>query len=85
MKCVPDVGVSSVCRNALIVGLKLLLGSSTATPLSPTPSPPTYRDRAEALTGISLRVCPVCHHGEMIIIDRLVPARRAMLLNPATS
>jgi len=27
-----------------------------------------YRDRVEALTGISLRVCPVCREGQMIAI-----------------
>ncbi len=25
-----------------------------------------YRDRVEALTGVSLRVCPVCHDGQMV-------------------
>jgi hypothetical protein len=29
-----------------------------------------YRDRLETLTGISLRVCPACQHGEMIIVER---------------
>jgi hypothetical protein len=37
-----------------------------------------YRDRAEALTGVSLRVCPACHHGQMIVIERLRPTRRAV-------
>jgi hypothetical protein len=37
------------------------------------------------LTGISLRVCPACRHGEMIIIERLVPASRAGFVNPDTS
>jgi hypothetical protein len=27
-----------------------------------------YRDRLEALTGVSLRVCPMCHEGQMIAI-----------------
>jgi hypothetical protein len=44
-----------------------------------------YRDRAEALTGISLRVCPVCHQGEMILIERLWPARGTVRVNPDTS
>jgi hypothetical protein len=25
-----------------------------------------YRDRVEALTGVSLRVCPMCHEGQMV-------------------
>lgn len=29
---------------------------------------PDYRDRVEALTGLSLRVCPVCHVGQMIAV-----------------
>jgi hypothetical protein len=32
---------------------------------------PDYRDRYEALTGISLRACPVCHQGRMLVIERL--------------
>lgn len=55
-------------------------------------SPPTdgasrtdYRDHVETLTGVSLRVCPACHHGEMVIIERLVPARGAGRFNPDTS
>ena len=33
-----------------------------------------YRDRNEALTGCSLRVCPRCHNGQMWIVERLVGA-----------
>jgi putative transposase len=73
-------------RRAKLARCRQLLGSSTC---APTPSPattaPDYRDRAEALTGISLRVCPACHRGEMIIIERLMPASRAGCVNPDTS
>jgi len=62
-----------------------LLGS---TPLS-TPTDAVartdYRDHVETLTGVSLRMCPVCHQGEMIIIERLVPACGAGRFNPDTS
>jgi hypothetical protein len=34
-----------------------------------------YRDRSEALTGTSLRLCPVCRRGHMVLIETL-PARR---------
>ena len=27
-----------------------------------------YRDRIEALTGVSLRICPVCHEGQMVAL-----------------
>jgi len=33
-----------------------------------------YRDRYEALTGLSLRRCPRCQHGRMRIIEASVPA-----------
>jgi len=46
---------------------------------------PDYRDRVEALTGISLRICPLCHHGTMVIIERLFPASRAGFVIPDTS
>ena len=47
-----------------------LLGQ--AAPETPTPPVPAdYRDRYEVLTGISLRVCPVCHEGHMIGIECL--------------
>src|SRR5713101_2104638 len=28
-----------------------------------------YRDRYEALTGVSLKTCPLCRHGTMIVIE----------------
>ncbi len=33
-----------------------------------------YRDRDEALTGCSLRVCPRGHDGQMRIVERLIGA-----------
>jgi hypothetical protein len=42
---------------------------------------PDYRDRYEALTGVSLRRCPVCHEGCMHVIEILPPSRR----NPPTA
>lgn len=48
-----------------------LLGM-TPTPTSDAAAPamnaPDYRDRIETLTGISLRVCPICHEGHMVAI-----------------
>jgi hypothetical protein len=38
-------------------------------PPIPAADPPTnYRDRFEALTGHSLRECPHCHTGTMVVI-----------------
>ena len=33
-----------------------------------------YRDRYEELTGCSLRECPVCHQGRMVIVAILLPS-----------
>ena len=43
--------------------------------LPATEPPKDYRDQYEELTGISLRLCPVCRRGQMI--------RIAVPLNPA--
>jgi hypothetical protein len=46
-------------------------------PRESTP-PKDYRDRYEALTGISLRDCPVCHQGHMRVTELLVPGGPAL-------
>jgi hypothetical protein len=44
-----------------------LLGMASAHPTTPATEPPKdYRDRYEELTGVSLRLCPVCGRGQMI-------------------
>ena len=43
--------------------LRMVTAESEADP------PADYRDRFEALTGQSLRVCPHCHAGTMVVID----------------
>jgi hypothetical protein len=64
-------------RRAKLARCRQLLGAIAPTTPTADPSPPTdYRDRTEALTGTSLRVCPVCHRGQMIVIERLLPTRR---------
>src|SRR5712692_1303932 len=51
-----------------------LIGSSASITTPVAASPATdYRDRTEALTGLSMRTCPACHHGKMIVIKRLLP------------
>jgi hypothetical protein len=73
-------------RREKLTRCRQLLGSTAAlTTPTDTTAQTDYRDRMETLTGISLRVCPVCHHGEMIIIERLSPASRAGCVNPDTS
>lgn len=42
--------------------------------ISATPDEPAdYRDRYERLTGVSLRNCPHCGHGQMVCIETLLP------------
>jgi hypothetical protein len=49
----------------------------------PIPEVPTesfetrdYRDRGEELNGVSLRICPVCRRGHMVLIDTLEASSR---------
>ena len=54
-----------------------LLGMLTPVlPVSPDPRR-DYRDVYEALTGVSLRTCPVCQHGRMVRVTTLPPGTRA--------
>jgi hypothetical protein len=55
------------CRQ--ILGMQVAQPSSSA-----SSSRPDYRDRYEALTGISLRTCPRCHDGQMCIVEHLARA-----------
>jgi Putative transposase len=47
----------------------------------PEPEPPddqaagNYRDQYQVLTGTSLRECPACQHGRMVIIETLNPIK----------
>jgi len=55
-----------------------LLGMSS--PGSGDDPPADYRDRFEALTGRSLRQCPHCHTGTMVVIDCI--ARQPVTCQP---
>ena len=61
-------GFLSNCHRAEKLALcRKLLGM---TPVEPTAElPGDYRDRFEALTGLSLRECPHCHTGIMVVIE----------------
>jgi Putative transposase len=61
-----------------------LLGATVATPIPERPSPVDYRDRYESLTGVSLRRCPVCTEGHMIVTLSWVRGRPCPAL-PDTS
>jgi hypothetical protein len=58
----------------LLARCRELLG---ITPAEPAADPPAdYRDRFEVLSGQSLRACPHCHIGIMVVIDFIPPASR---------
>jgi hypothetical protein len=59
-----------------------LLGMTTAEPAADPPA--DYRDRFEALTGLSLRACPHCHTGIMVVID-CIARPKGCLAVPDTS
>jgi hypothetical protein len=46
----------------------------------PQPAQPAttdFRDRYEALTGVSLRACPLCQNGQMIVVECIARRRRS--------
>jgi hypothetical protein len=45
-----------------------LLGMETETPPASEQSD-DYRDHYEAVAGVSLKECPVCHHGHMVLVE----------------
>lgn len=60
-------------RKEKLARCRQLLG--TVAPETPSATVPAdYRDRYEALTGISLRICPVCEDGHMRVIEHVVRA-----------
>jgi len=62
-------GFLSNCHRARKLALcRELLGMQPAAP-APAGLPEDYRDRHEVLTGISLRICPHCHLGSMVVVD----------------
>jgi hypothetical protein len=50
-----------------------LLDAPTPAVEEPTNEGEDYRDRYQRLTGISLRDCPACGHGQMVRIDTFLP------------
>ena len=72
-------------RRTKLARCRELIRSPTSIAIPVATSPATdYRDRTEALTGISLRTCPACHYGQMIVIKRLLPVPRTAF-SPDTS
>ena len=55
-------------RKEKLARCRQLLGM--ASPME-MPAPADYRDRHEQLTGSSLRECPICHRGRMVVAETL--------------
>jgi hypothetical protein len=70
-------------REQKLARCRELLGMAVAEPPRPESSK-DYRDHHEELTGVSLKECPVCHHGCMIFIETLARAKVCMPI-PDTS
>ena len=65
-------------RQANLALCRQLLGVvSTSTTTAPRQAKSDYRDFYEQLTGRSLRECPVCHQGQMVVIAVLYNSDRA--------
>jgi putative transposase len=59
-------------RQQKLARCRQLLGMA---PPVEAPVPEDYRDQHEQLTGSSLRECPLCHRGRMLIVETLTPHR----------
>ena len=57
-------------RRDQLARCRQLLGTPPPAPPA-SPAPADYRERDEALTGRSLRDCPICHDGHMGVIEHL--------------
>jgi hypothetical protein len=43
-------------------------------------APSDYRDRYEALTGVSLHQCPVCRRGRMVTVEQITRPMAPLLI-----
>jgi hypothetical protein len=61
-------------RKQKLARCRQILGMNSAEESAePSKSQTDYRDRYQELTGISLRLCPVCHRGRMIRVGLFAP------------
>jgi putative transposase/transposase-like zinc-binding protein len=62
-------------RQKKLARCRQLLGMTSSDETLPAQEPQKdYRDRYEDLTGSSLRECPVCHQGNMILVEVIATA-----------
>ena len=72
--------LANSCREQKLARCRELLANQK--PPAPSDEPPApeptkdYRDQYQRLTGASLRECPACHHGIMIVIGAVKPVPR---------
>ena len=64
-------------RREKLAQCRHLLGMRAAEATADAPPPKDYRDRYEKLTGCTLRECPQCHRGRMVVVEMLprIPSR----------
>jgi Putative transposase/Transposase zinc-binding domain len=62
--------LSNRYREQKLARCRELLGKHSDSP-SPRQRSNDYRDHYEAVTGTSLKECPVCHHGHMVLLEVL--------------
>jgi hypothetical protein len=65
-------------RQQKLARCRQLLGMA---PPTEAPVPEDYRDQHELLTGSSLRECPLCHRGRMVMVEMLTPHRSPAIRN----
>jgi hypothetical protein len=65
-------------RHQKLTRCRQLLGMA---PAVEAPVPEDYRDQHEQLTGSSLRECPVCHRGRMVMVEMLTAHRSPAIRN----
>ena len=68
-------------RHQRLAQCRQLLDAPPPTPVDEKLAGRDFRDRYQALTGRSLRVCPRCHDGQMQLVESLVRAGRPAILD----
>lgn len=71
--------LSNAHRTSKLALCRELLAMQPAAPVAPR-LPADYRDQHETLTGVSLRICPHCRRGSMLVVE-VIP--RPSLRQPA--
>jgi Putative transposase/Transposase zinc-binding domain len=72
-------------RQKKLARCRQLLGMTSSDEPAPTEEPQKdYRDQYEQLTGSSLRECPVCHQGTMILLEVMAVAGKDPTINDSS-